>query len=191
MTVVFSSLFRNRYWELQRGPDSTLRILDARGVCIISDVSHFSESQVSNGQSATHTRPLVVVNTQSREGVHVYASAKTNCIEMHLTVFLSDSPEIRFETATTHTESVEVVQEALIFQFELPVSELILKSAQLAGGKLEGDYWLARQGAMFGKGRGIVKCCGWQESASQRFQAASFISPSMNGTPSMTWVMSL
>ena len=38
---------------------------------------------------------------------------------------------------------------------------------------------------------GIVKCCGWQESASQRFQAASFISPSMNGTPSMTWVMSL
>ena len=31
--------------------------------------------------------------------------------------------------------------------------------------------------------RGIVKCCGWQESASQRFQAASFISPSMNGTP--------
>ena len=39
--------------------------------------------------------------------------------------------------------------------------------------------------------RGIVKCCGWQESASQRFQAASFISPSMNGTPSMTWVMSL
>ena len=25
----------------------------------------------------------------------------------------------------------------------------------------------------------------------RRFQAASFISPSMNGTPSMTWVMSL
>ena len=71
-------------------------------------------------------------------------------MEMHLTVFLSDSPEIRFETVTTHTESV--VQEALIFQFEFPVSELILKSAKLAGGKPVGDYWLARQGAMFGKG---------------------------------------
>ena len=83
----------------------------------------------------------------------------------------------------------------------METSQITLSFANVSGKKIEADFdggtttsdggvLLLRQ-AEARTGRGIVKCCGWQESASQRFQAASFISPSMNGTPSMTWVMSL
>lgn len=149
--VAPSYRFATPWYRLEAWRDGPLRLLTADGrpllegwVCCVQ----WREP----GEGALHTAWIVPATSAGEDG-EVRQRAATPFGELRLRLRLTgDSPQVAIEVEAEAARAVEVVREALVLQFHPPVTEVYTKEGRLEAPPRRREYWLGREGALFGAG---------------------------------------
>ncbi|NLM67889.1 MAG: hypothetical protein GX180_12075 [Enterococcus sp.] len=129
--------------------DGLISISDHNGKSIISRLFYYASPDMldeiyglENAVPALINDSTILINGSGINGADVSVWLTTCQI----------SPKLDIKVQTTYSADTEVAREALIGQFELPVSEVFKKNRTLDKNAFKSEYWLDRQGVKFSDG---------------------------------------
>jgi hypothetical protein len=140
---------RNRWYRLLIDTAGTIQVTTPDGQPILDDLAYYahylgSDGPVKLGDVCVQktSDSVAVVSGNTEPGAHVTISVTVG----------KESPEASFFIKTSYHDSVIVSREALVADYEIPVSEVYQKNRQVVRNKFHNEYWLDKQGVKLGYG---------------------------------------
>ncbi len=109
-----------------------------------------------NQNDTTHLKFMdfkIVSSNQTPLAGHVVLKYSSRAADIFLTCDLrTESPELIFSVLTKYKKQVNVLREALLFDFDVPVTDVYRKNRMIHDSDFQDEYWLDKEGVKFGTG---------------------------------------
>jgi len=140
---------KNPWYIIQTDQNGKVTVKSIAGEIIVSDMIYYS---AFNGVSENWGLDNMTVNLRNDSTISIAGNGPLDIsIDLLLTVHKA-SPKLDIKVRTHYSLNTSVRREALVFKFEVPVSEVYLKNRKVDIDHFASEYWLQREGARFGNG---------------------------------------
>ena len=139
----------NRWYILNVDENGRVMVETPEGEVIMSDLTYYA---AYDGADENWGLDNISVKSVSDSTVSVFGAG---ALDVQVNVLLTvhkNAPKIDVNIRTHYNLSTVVRREALVAQFDVPVSEVYLKNRKTDVKTFNSEYWLQRQGVRFGTG---------------------------------------
>ena len=156
----WKNLSSNENFKLFYNKDvKQVQILNTIGDTIINSLALFSDwtdlKKIERKQSWNYQFNLIK-DSVSEKGSYILLSANDDIIQSEVTILVENKNNISFKINSVLLRPVTLYRHSLIFEFNLPVSEVYKKSTLTDSTHLKDEYWLNKEGFKLSNGQSSI-----------------------------------
>jgi len=151
-------IFKNEFYQVRYDKQKLIQFSDRNGICIISNFYYYIQStgyDSYNGHKpieqliSANNSTFIYDNTERMLDLNVKHSFGYINIKF---IFSNDTPEVKVKLKSIYYNDIQIIKEAIVFKPKVDLSYIVLKNSKLISKQIADKYWIAKQGAIYGKG---------------------------------------
>lgn len=140
-------ILKNPWYKIEVDQNGRIAVKTPDGKGIISSLTYYSDFE---GEKDKWGLNNISVNLNNDSTIEIKGTALNDTKVDLLIKSNKNLPKIDFDVRSEYSRNTEVLRDALVALFDIPVSEIYLKNRKVDTANFEREYWLQKQGARFG-----------------------------------------
>ena len=138
---------KNSWYSITVNPQGQIKVKTKSGKIIIGALTYYAEFEDKKSHWGLNNVSVNLINDSSIEVKG--KGVKNELVDLFLITNWA-LPKIDIKIKTHYNISTIINREALVISFDIPVSQVFRKNRKVDTKKLEPEYWLQREGVLFG-----------------------------------------